>query len=108
MPNISVTPLSGTAGSQQNHTSPRGQSESHEITLNVQVLDRTGRVAYSRIYSAQGLEPNIQVMVGHNAEASLNDALKKIVPQVVDDPALLSALLSLRAYPAASLAAPLS
>ncbi|MDJ0391148.1 YajG family lipoprotein [Roseomonas sp. E05] len=69
-----------------------------EITLNVQVLDRLGRPVYSRIYSAKGLEPNIQVMVGHNAEASLNNALKKVVPLVVDDPAFLNVLLSQGAY----------
>lgn len=69
-----------------------------EITLNVQVVSRTGQIVYSRVYTAQGLEPNIQVTLGHNAQASLNDGLRKIVPQVVDDPALLSALLSQAAY----------
>ncbi|EHM01162.1 hypothetical protein HMPREF9946_02237 [Acetobacteraceae bacterium AT-5844] len=65
-----------------------------EITLNVQVLTRSGQIAYSRVFTSQGLEPNIQLMLGHNAQAALNDALRKVVPQLVDDPGLIAALMA--------------
>lgn len=64
-----------------------------EIVLNVQIKGKDGGLIFSKNIVAEGLEPNIQVAAGHNAKASLEQALSKGVTQLFDDAAFVPALL---------------
>lgn len=64
-----------------------------EIILNVQVKGQDGSLAFSKNIVTEGLEPNIQVFAGHNAKASLEQALSKGVAQLFDDAGFVPALL---------------
>jgi uncharacterized lipoprotein YajG len=64
-----------------------------EVALNVNVTGPDGRVSYSKHYEAGGVEPNIQMALGHNARAALIVALRNAVAAVINDTALQNALL---------------
>lgn len=72
-----------------------------EIVLNVQVKGRDGSLIFSRNVVAEGLEPNIQVAAGHNAKASLEQALAKGITQLFDDANFVPALLKAGGQPVA-------
>jgi Uncharacterized lipoprotein len=63
------------------------------LIMNVQVKGRDGAIVFSKNVVAEGLEANIQVAAGHNAKASLEQALAKGVTQLFDDAAFVPALL---------------
>ena len=70
------------------------------LIMNVQIKAKDGNLVYSKNIVAEGLEPNIQMAVGHNAKASLEQALSKGVSQLFDDAAFVPALLKAAGQPA--------
>ena len=72
------------------------------IVMNVQIKAKDGAVLFSKNVAAEGLEANIQIAAGHNAKASLEQALSKGVTQLFDDAAFVPALLKAAGQPVAN------
>ncbi len=73
-----------------------------EIILNIQIKGKDGSILFSKNIVAEGLEPNIQIAAGHNAKASLENALAKAMEQLFQDAALIPALFKAAGQPAAA------
>lgn len=63
-----------------------------DLNMVVSVRSAQGNMLYSRHLSAQGVEPNIQLALGHNAQAALNKALESGIKMLFEDQAFLEAL----------------
>ena len=63
-----------------------------DVNLTVQVKTPSGEVVFSKEIAAQGKEPNIQVVAGHNAQPSLEQALSNAVDELFSDPGFVPAL----------------
>jgi len=63
-----------------------------DFALDVSVRQSDGTVLYSRNFTAQGIEPNIQVARGHNAKAALEKAAWNGVNELFQDPKFIAAL----------------
>lgn len=63
-----------------------------DLNMVVSVRSAQGNMLYSRHVSAQGVEPNIQLALGHNAQAALNKALESGIKMLFEDQAFLEAL----------------
>ena len=71
-----------------------------DLQANVRVLDPAGRIAFTRTYNAEGLNPSIQIASGENARVALEAGLQRLVRAIGDDPDLTRALLALQPAPA--------
>lgn len=71
-----------------------------ELILNLQIKGKDGTILFSKSIVAEGLEPNIQIAAGHNAKASLENALAKAMEQLFQDSAFIPALLKAAGQPA--------
>jgi uncharacterized lipoprotein len=56
-----------------------------ELNMSIVVKDTNGKVSYSKIITAQGIEPNIQLMTGDNAKLALDKALANGLNQLFED-----------------------
>lgn len=65
-----------------------------ELNLNVNVMTKDGKSAYSRNIAAQGMEPNIQIMSGDNAKLALDRALANGMKILFEDQDFISALMA--------------
>lgn len=68
-----------------------------DVAATITVRDAQGRIVFTRLYSAQGVEPGIQVASGENARLALVAALGDLQDRIVGDPQLAQALVALRA-----------
>jgi uncharacterized lipoprotein YajG len=64
-----------------------------ELAISAQVAARSGSILYTKNFSAQGTEPNIQLASGTNAKLALDRALEAGIRQLFADPKFLEALL---------------
>lgn len=71
-----------------------GQAVS-EINATVTVRSRDGRIAYTRMFSAESILPEIMIMSGENARLSLVRALDRLGQQIAADRDLAQALAGL-------------
>lgn len=71
-----------------------------EMILNIQIKGQDGAILFSKNIVAEGLEPNIQIAGGHNAKASLENALAKAIEQLFQDAAFIPALFKAAGQPA--------
>lgn len=71
-----------------------------DLNMSVEVKSKSGEVLYSRKIEAKGVEPNIQLNVGHNALKALNQALENGMKELFGDRAFLDAVM--RAAPSGS------
>ncbi|HEY3864331.1 MAG TPA: YajG family lipoprotein [Verrucomicrobiae bacterium] len=62
------------------------------INLTVQVKNREGKVLFSKNVVAEGLEPNIQVAAGHNAQPALEQGLSKAIENLFQEPDFIPSL----------------
>ena len=65
-----------------------------EVVIAARVLGRDGRPAYARTYSGQNTVQPILLADGSNARLALEGALQRAVQSMMDDPALIGALLA--------------
>jgi uncharacterized lipoprotein len=63
-----------------------------ELILNIQIRGKDGTILFTKNIIAEGLEPNIQMALGHNAKLSLQDALAKAMEQLFQAPGFIPAL----------------
>ena len=56
-----------------------------ELNMSITVKDKSGKVYYTKIITAQGIEPNIQLMTGDNAKLALDRALENGIRQLFAD-----------------------
>jgi uncharacterized lipoprotein len=63
-----------------------------EFVLSIQIKGKEGNILFAKSIVAQGLEPNVQLAAGHNAKASMEDALAKAMAQLFQDPAFIPAV----------------
>jgi len=76
--------------------------DSHaDFVFEIKVEQPKGTIHYARTFQTAGLEPNIQVMRGHNAKAALEQAVSKGINELFLDPKFIAAL-----YKAADLTPP--
>lgn len=71
-----------------------------EVVMNIQVKSGDGALLFNKNIVAEGLEPNIQVAAGHNAKASLEQALAKAIEQLFQDPGFVPAIFKAAGRPA--------
>lgn len=65
-----------------------------DLNMSVTVKSRKGDLLYSRQVTAQGIEPNTQLMSGNNARLALNRALENGMKSLFADQAFMSALVA--------------
>jgi len=65
-----------------------------EVAFVLKVRAPGGTLLYSQLYSATGIEANIQLASGENAKAALQKALTAAIKAAIEDQALRQALLS--------------
>lgn len=65
-----------------------------DLNMSVTVKSKKGGVVYTRQLTAEGIEPNTQLMTGNNARLALNRALENGMKMLFEDQAFLSALLA--------------
>lgn len=65
-----------------------------DLNMAVIVKSKRGDTVYTRQLTAQGVEPNTQLMTGNNARLALNRALENGMKLLFEDQAFLSALLA--------------
>lgn len=63
-----------------------------ELNMGVTIKNNKGDLVYSRQFVAQGIEPNIQLANGDNAELALEKALAEGMQKLFSDKSFLSAL----------------
>ncbi|WP_203069876.1 YajG family lipoprotein [Falsiroseomonas ponticola] len=66
-----------------------------DLQVNVKITDPTGRIVFTRTFTAEGLNPNIQIASGENARIALEAGLQRLIRQIGDDPDLARALMAL-------------
>lgn len=70
-----------------------------DLQVNVKVTDAAGRIVFARTFTAEGLNPGIQLASGENARVALEAGLQRLIRQIGDDTELLRALLTLAPAP---------
>ena len=70
-----------------------------DVSANVRVVDAAGRIVFTRTYTAEGLNPDIQLASGENARIALEAGLQRLVRQIGDDAELMRALTALAPMP---------
>src|SRR5207247_6373127 len=63
-----------------------------EVTMEVQIKKADGNIAYSKVVSGEGKNPNIQMASGKNAKIALDAALYSAVERLFGDPAFIDTL----------------
>lgn len=71
-----------------------------EIIAQIRVTGRDGAIAYTRTYSMQHRVEPVFLANGENAALALQGALQRLVQSVMDDPALIAALVARAPGPA--------
>jgi len=66
-----------------------------QLNMSIAAKDRSGKVYYSRIITAQDSEPNIQLMTGDNAKLALDRVLASGMKQLFTDPVFFERLLEI-------------
>ncbi|MGK7867086.1 YajG family lipoprotein [Falsiroseomonas sp. E2-1-a20] len=69
-----------------------------DLSVNVRLTDRSGRLVLAKTFTAEGIVPSLQLASGANARLALEDGLRKLIRMIGDDVELAQALL--RAGPA--------
>ena len=64
-----------------------------EVTMEEQIKKADGNIAYSKVVSGEGKNPNIQMASGKNAKIALDAALYSAVERLFGDPAFIDTLL---------------
>jgi len=64
-----------------------------EVTMDVQVKNADGGIAFSNLIAGAGLNPSLQVASGSNARIALEAALKDAMSKLTGDPAFIESLL---------------
>lgn len=64
-----------------------------ELNMSITVKDKAGKIYYSKVIIAQGIEPNIQLMTGDNAKLALDRALENGIRQLFADKVFFQRLL---------------
>lgn len=65
-----------------------------DLSMHVNVKSNTGAMAYSRVITAQGIEPDIQLMSGNNARLALDRALQSSMKMLFDDKEFVEAVVA--------------
>lgn len=65
-----------------------------EVQVNLRLFDRNGAQLYSRVYTVQGEVPSLQLATGSNAVIALQNAMERLIAEVMGDQAFIAALLS--------------
>lgn len=65
-----------------------------DLNMSVIVKSKKGELLFSKQITAQGIEPNTQLMSGENAKLALNRALENGMKVLFEDQAFLSALVA--------------
>lgn len=71
-----------------------------EVILTIQVKASDGALLFNKNIVAEGLEANIQIAAGHNAKASLEQALAKAIEQLFQDKGFVPAIFKAAGRPA--------
>jgi len=66
-----------------------------QLNMSIAVKDKSGKVYYTRIITAQGIEPNMQIMSGESAKLALDRALEDGMHQLFKDPVFFERLVKL-------------
>jgi len=66
-----------------------------QLNVSIVAKDKSGKVYYSRIITAQETEPNIQLMTGDNAKAALDKVLASGMNQLFNDPVFFERLIEI-------------
>ena len=66
-----------------------------DLQVNVKVTDPTGRIVFTRTFTAEGVNPGIQLASGENARVALEAGLQRLIRQIGDDGDLTRALVTL-------------
>ncbi len=74
-------------------------SAAAELSVNVRVLDSSGRITFARTFTAEGINPDIQLASGSNAQIALETGLQRLIRAIGDDAELARALLALAPAP---------
>jgi uncharacterized lipoprotein YajG len=64
-----------------------------DLNMSISVKNNNGNLIYSRHITAQGVEPNIQLMGGNNARLALNRAIENGMKLLFEDQAFIAALM---------------
>lgn len=64
-----------------------------EATMNVQVRNPDGTIAYSKLVAGEGIKPRIQLASEGNAQMALHAALQDAVAKLFADPSFIDALI---------------
>jgi uncharacterized lipoprotein len=64
-----------------------------ELTMHVQVKHADGSIAFTRIVTAGGINPSLQIASGSNAKVALEAALKNAVAELFSDRGFIDSLL---------------
>jgi len=64
-----------------------------ELNMSIAVKDKSGKIYYTKVITAQGVEPNIQLMTGDNAKMALDRALENGISQLFADKAFFQRLI---------------
>lgn len=65
-----------------------------DLNMSVIVKSKKGELLFTKQITAQGIEPNTQLMTGENARLALNRALENGMKSLFEDQAFLSALIA--------------
>ena len=68
-------------------------SAAAEVTMNIQVKNADGSIAFSSVVAGEGANPSLQIMSGDNAKIALQAALKDAVSKLMDDQSFIESLL---------------